>query len=456
MHKRSAGSQSRPRRASPQGRLTILVLVVWQAAIVLSNAESISLDARVFLNQVKMGAPLCLVLLLGRQLVLHRCALSPRLLGVFGVGMIFSVVSLFPLLLSQPVAPLVVGFHFAWPVVAYLALPFLLNSSDIWRRAVLWNTVAGSLLTGCIVLTGLVVGPVGKVFRLYTGRPKLAPGFMNPNHYANELAVLAMGAVVLLVLARTRAERNLWILLAVACGVGIYLSGSRSAMVFIAVFLPVFGLLWARKTLVLGVLIPATAIAGLGFLVWQEANLEAMASGRLGLWTQHLQSRVEQNSLVTILFGGEIQDILFQRFGSQNPLIAEMGAEKLRVYTDNTYLSMFLQYGIVGFASFVLPILMLLRGVWTDATQAKRPLFSVLAIAGLVSLCLQSVVTTTVPTFANPSAFAFLVFFVPALFLRAHSVPAPERMPAIHGRVPRQQPIRRARGPGFATASRPQ
>ena len=160
--------------------------------------------------------------------------------------------------------------------------------------------------------------------------------------------------------------------------------------------------------------------------------------------------------MVTILFGGEIQDILFQRFGSQNPLIAEMGAEKLRVYTDNTYLSMFLQYGIVGFASFVLPILMLLRGAWTDATRAKRPLFSVLAIAGLVSLCLQSVVTTTVPTFANPSAFAFLVFFVPALFLRAHSVLAPERMPAIHGRVPRQQPIRWARGPGFTTASRPQ
>jgi O-antigen ligase len=299
------------------------------------------------------------------------------------------------------------------------------------------------------VIVGLVQFGLGKNFTLMpslqsvAGIQRASGLYVNPNHLAGLLEVLGIFALSITCWSRWPSWSRVLIgYLAAMCYIGVAMTGSRGGYLSVAASFILFALLSlivlrsAATTFLLkfgaGALIAlAAAFIAAGLLIQQNApvserlgNIVTTDNTRLDLW----RASIEQWKLQPLTGTGSGT---YRFYGRQ------FRAERMQndpVYVHNDYLHLLCEYGLVGFAGFLLFISAHLRHGWRSFVRlgpkrlaagssplGDRLALNIGALCAIAAYIVHSVVDFNLHIPANALLLAFVFGVVANPGLKASS-----------------------------------
>jgi hypothetical protein len=298
-------------------------------------------------------------------------------------------------LVDGRLSPVILALYLGWAMFAWIATPELFAHRDAVTTFAKWTFVG---LTATLVSLALAQFASGRaLFTVGIGGDRVGMGFENPNLWMQAIEADLLCLTVWMVL---RPERTRVSLLMASWVGAFYLTthaGSSSFAVGAAA-LVVFALVGqVRQRAFLARVLAATAALALILLISTSSlgEYDANTSGRITIWSSIVAGSLDKSppdNALTALTGTDF--VLPER----NPygVVRSTHVEERR-HSDNTYLSLALDAGVVGLVLFVLPFAVLVRRR-PKAPRIHRKL--ALAIGG--GLAIQGAAVALSPSFGNP------------------------------------------------------
>jgi O-antigen ligase len=303
--------------------------------------------------------------------------------------------------------------YWFWVAGVYLAVPAMLQSEQLRRRAI-----------KVLFWTNLLVLFVGICLGLLTGRyyaighgDRWVFSFLHPNYYANSWQIVF---AIALYYAFT-VKRNLWrigsFVLMLGSIVFMLLAGSRNTLVASMILIACYALFnkrWSFLSKFTAIFLTVSLIM-LAFLFINPSagKIDQITTGRLSIWRMTLEANLSRASAVDYLLGCGKYEV---KGFPADPGKAYPAPELTRSHVDNAYLDIFLQNGLIGFLLFFLPLAILMRRTRLHAAAAADEHAARQARVALgcwVGILVQMTTASVIPSFGNVINIFILVFMAP-------------------------------------------
>jgi hypothetical protein len=301
---------------------------------------------------------------------------------------------------------------YAWGLLARLVMAF-----RTWRLIV-W---LGWTVNGAILLAGIAGGLAsGRLTWLWTERYTFVFSLMP---YAFALEVVALHGLALAETAASRRARILYRLGSLAAAGLLLAAQARGSLLFLALTAAILAAArrgpW-RGRVALGAVAAMLALLG-GLLLFGvgPGDLDAFASGRLSLFSVEIAEHLPGDSTLDWLVGSASFAGGERTLATTDKISEE--ARFARRNTDNTYLALVLNHGLVGLALFLAPAFWVWRRLSRLERSARGPARRMLqlGLATMIGLAAQSVVSLTVPSMGNLVAIYLPLYWLPLARLDA-------------------------------------
>ena len=391
--------------------LRFWVLFVYVLLIVAPNNTYLPAGFRLALINYRPHAIVAIVALIIVDALRDPAALSsylrrPRYVRLAVLAAIFPVYYVLVSGLKGDLRPTSVGLYGLWAITTFVAWPLFVRT---WRQTDRWlrllfaaNLLAWVLPMVYSTVAGLPPDVVFKDIRSF--------GSINPDYFAQVIQVVF--ACALLAAPATPGGRVARALLLAATMVAIYSLDARNVLVFVVALAAVRPFLRAarRPGLVVAVVLALFACLSLTVSQYFESQrINRFSSGRLAFWSDHIEEAFERgDDAVTFLIGpGELPGAS-RAHRAYDPL----GEQKTfaKFHSDNAYLELFFEAGVLGSLLFVWPYLLAVVAALRRIRRGRDPR-EVWAVAVLIAVACQSMFMSSIPTFASPAAFLFLSAF---------------------------------------------
>jgi hypothetical protein len=361
------------------------------------------------------------VLGLGLLLLLPRLRLRKELTIFTSLWLIFVVLAAISMVRQGILNPPLLAMYAGWIICAGLVFPHLLNT----RRR--WLFVIGVIVVLSLLPLAYYIGIgslSGRIFNINPQRLRLIFGFNAPHKYAHSLLVVCLGMFVLRKNSTDRMKRSL-MTLGIAIGMGlILLAGSRNTWLFVFIFGLTLLILNRRfrslRPLVLTAILCVFALS-IMVIIFLDFDF-SQASGILA-YRQDKFLEVGRTFLGDATLGDWLLGTSFQ--GEHKPEeevtrdrhLAVIGDRLTRKHIENMYFQILLSHGLIGLATFILPLGYLsLRAYRQLRTTSGFSRFEVMiALASIIGLSAQSLFIDTIPSFGNSLAIFMPILWVPVL-----------------------------------------
>ena len=397
---------------------------LWTAAVPVCANELVPVEARIAVYNIRPWVCAGLLaftfacLLWGGRRLASWLARPGRVLFV-GCGLLFPAwYTLVWGIHGHAPAP-VVALYWLWGGVAFVAAPALLQT----QQHVRWTV---QVLAAAALLVLVAAGIGAAAFDLNTVVPggldpgllgllgERAPfGFTNSNYYGQLLQLLC---VALLFSAVTRPG-SAWpyVLLIVALAVLVTLARARNVLVFLLAAVPVT-LIGARspRLLVRSGLVAAAVLVVVVSVVreMEYDELNRIATGRLDFWDFVIEQVVETDTPVWSLVAGPGE--LRGYRGIKTYDTAGSGKQFNKLHTDNVYLELLVEAGLIGLLLFLLPYLFVGLRLFQLTTRGDPA--AAWALGCALGIALQSMLVGVYPTFNSPVGVMVVLLGVPVAF----------------------------------------
>ena len=277
-------------------------------------------------------------------------------------------------------------------LVAAYAIAFLVIVNTYRRRTQISRLLSAVVVVGFVVaMLGILgcVAPNGKILWVRqppSGAVSFGP-FVNRNHFAGYLAMVAPIALGMMIGIRSREKKTLFGFAAAVMAAAVFLSASRGGVMGLAAGFMAFGLMLvasraAKKNFFPLVLVGCVAIGGAAFI--GIGPLISRGTGflagnptdeyRLALWS----NTTRLISAFPILGTG------LGSFRHVFPIYKTIRAQLLFTHAENDYLQLLAETGIVGFTIGMVFIAMILRNS-LRSFKGKRSSYSRGLMIGLTA-----------------------------------------------------------------------
>lgn len=250
-------------------------------------------------------------------------------------------------------------------------------------------------------------------------------GFMATN---SDLGLM-VAALALLVAAARAAGRPLPFLIEVAIlaasATGIYWSTSRSGFILIALFLAFAMGAYRRRTLGTRVIVTAVFAIGIALVIYAYAGIGATSDESLFDRFRVWGTLIREYSSPLGNGPGSVGAASYSSLGTSKS-----------IFVDNSWLSIYLQYGIVGLTFAVVSVVVALRYTLGLVRERATRDAGLVAMGGIVSL---AVVSFFVELIDYPMSTAVIGFTI-GVALRTISPVKPDRTQAVNQIDRRTQP----------------
>ena len=352
---------------------------------------------------------------------------------------------------------------FVLPFLTYLAAKSVIRDVEQYRR-ILWLLIVGFGLpvAASTVLTLLGLG-VDRV-NFWTGIPRYLGVYSGPHNMGHNMTFLIMLMVLYFTIGRSQAggiglsrvRMGYLGVMALAALYCLYMTGVRTAILGLGVFVVMLLFIYRRKHLLIGAAVVVVALPILKddivhHLYYeavmaeksQEHSVENIASGRPRIW-----------ETVWGEFSGMPLDRKLAGVGIGNSW--DKPGSNLKVIEDshNDFLEVLIQTGYVGFALFLALHVLLLRGVLRLQGLERHVLLALFVAVVVMNLASNSYVSR----FGLAQMYYLVLSYVALAMRSAEPRPAVASPPAVPGRGRPRGSIEWQRGEvrrGFARTRTP-
>jgi len=311
---------------------------------------------------------------------------------------------------------------FFWSVWFYIILPSVINTENMQRKAL--NIIFVACMIG--ILVGMSLGFSNVPFDgWYNFEYRLCFDFSNPNIFANTWQIIF--AICFYYFIEREEEKRT---------VSSAIWGKRLLLILIVVALFFMAKARSRNSLVFCITLFITYVAlsdtlntyfkvfmvSIGIVIiacvysTSEMDYESVnkfSSSRLFIWQRSLEINFAADDLLDYIVGT-------RRItpGNIHYEGVREGFQADRSGFDNVHLGIFVQYGLVGYLLFLMPIFVVLRRLYQAlkfSSGIKKKLYR-FSIGLLTGILFQSFFVATFPSFGNIINIFLFAFFPYTLF----------------------------------------
>lgn len=319
--------------------------------------------------------------------------------------------------------------YFVWGWGLFVVAPVFLSSTRriiIFLRCIFWSTTF-ILFIGIFWESTIGKNFTQSVYANVMSESRYVFGFRHPGYLATIMIAIIFIAWFLYILSTNRFERIIILSLLIVYIIILYLTASRSGLVFlmVAALLMLITRLNKKTSFHLNIyfciLFLLFTIPFFYFILhYPESFIEAnrIFSGRLYLWVNVFKYNFSTNPYSFIWGGNQAVTRYISVLGGIDEGIISSVFARYRL--DSTYIEMLLMYGVIGLILFVFIFIRLLqfsiRKQRTLNNTNSKNIYS-LAIAVLAGLCVASLTVSLAPSIGNLINAALLPVAIALLYV---------------------------------------
>lgn len=392
----------------------LVLLFFWSIAQPLAVINSVAIDLRIHLyfwknvlGAVVIGYGLTVILI---NLSQRRYPLIYKKL--FWLSMLFPSYSLFNMLFRGYGTSIEEqALYFLWPLALFVVFPAFFPTDTQRRRGVfvVW-------LSNIIALSyGIIQGVGDESFVSWLDyRYRVSFDFFQPNIYSSSWAMVFATSIYLFLSIRTPRKRKIFLLLGLLALLFIFLARSESVLLFCIGIILAFLLnnKWDKRVRISILMLTMAVTFGTFSNSLDRDTLNTATSSRISVWERTWQLNMQDASFFSYLVG---KSSLIQ--GNITYSGERVGFYATRAQTDNVYLALFLQNGLVGLSLFFCPLLImfsqLVNAIGQSGSSTKK--LNVWVLGVWIGIFLEIFGLATIPSFGNVANIFLFVSSAPAI-----------------------------------------